>query len=133
MAIIPTFPFPLCYPQAFQYYYQATQFASSSFILPQFGLGQMYIYRGDTENAAQCFEKVLKVQPGNYETMKVNSWIFLSLQRKCSVYPWLNTVTPHSNGIAPSDSGFVVRQRAVGDQKGHRKSSSQESHRAIPR
>ena len=31
----------------------------------------MYIYRGDTENAAQCFEKVLKVQPGNYETMKI--------------------------------------------------------------
>lgn len=31
----------------------------------------MYIYRGDTENAAQCFEKVLKAQPGNYETMKI--------------------------------------------------------------
>ena len=31
----------------------------------------MYIYRGDAENAAQCFEKVLKVQPGNYETMKI--------------------------------------------------------------
>ena len=59
------------YDQAFQYYYQATQFASSSFILPQFGLGQMYIYRGDAENAAACFEKVLKVQPGNYETMKI--------------------------------------------------------------
>ena len=27
--------------------------------------------RGDTENAAQCFEKVLKAQPGNYETMKI--------------------------------------------------------------
>lgn len=31
----------------------------------------MYIYRGDTENAAQCFERVLKAQPGNYETMKI--------------------------------------------------------------
>jgi tetratricopeptide (TPR) repeat protein len=31
----------------------------------------MYIYRGDLENAAQCFEKVLKAQPGNYETMKI--------------------------------------------------------------
>jgi RNA polymerase-associated protein CTR9 len=31
----------------------------------------MYIYRGDMENAAQCFEKVLKAQPGNYETMKI--------------------------------------------------------------
>lgn len=31
----------------------------------------MYIQRGDSENAAQCFEKVLKAQPGNYETMKI--------------------------------------------------------------
>ena len=59
------------YDQAFQYYYQATQFAASNFVLPHFGLGQMYIYRGDAENAAQCFEKVLKAQPGNYETMKI--------------------------------------------------------------
>uniref|UniRef100_U5EWJ6 Putative rna polymerase-associated protein ctr9 n=1 Tax=Corethrella appendiculata TaxID=1370023 RepID=U5EWJ6_9DIPT len=59
------------YDQAFQYYYQSTQFAPANFVLPHFGLGQMYIYRGDAENAAQCFEKVLKVQPGNYETMKI--------------------------------------------------------------
>jgi len=59
------------FDQAFQYYYQATQFASPNFILPHFGLGQMYIYRGDVENAAQCFEKVLKAQPNNYETMKI--------------------------------------------------------------
>ena len=31
----------------------------------------MYVYRGDTENASQCFEKVLKAQSGNYETMKI--------------------------------------------------------------
>ncbi|GAB6031101.1 protein required for normal CLN1 and CLN2 G1 cyclin expression [Chamberlinius hualienensis] len=59
------------YDQAFQYYYQATQFAAPNFVLPYFGLGQMYIFRGDPENAAQCFEKVLKAQPGNYETMKI--------------------------------------------------------------
>ncbi|XP_063981062.1 RNA polymerase-associated protein CTR9 homolog [Diachasmimorpha longicaudata] len=59
------------YDQAFQYYYQATQFAPAAFVLPHFGLGQMYVYRGDSENAAQCFEKVLKAQPGNYETMKI--------------------------------------------------------------
>ena len=39
--------------------------------LPYFGLGQLYINRGDTENAAQCFERVLKAQPGNYETMRI--------------------------------------------------------------
>lgn len=59
------------YDQAFQYYYQATQFASTNFVLPWFGLGQMYIARGDNVNAAQCFEKVLKFQPNNYETMKI--------------------------------------------------------------
>ncbi|XP_024150888.1 RNA polymerase-associated protein CTR9 homolog [Oryzias melastigma] len=59
------------YDQAFQYYYQATQFASTTFVLPFFGLGQMYVYRRDKENAAQCFEKVLKAYPNNYETMKI--------------------------------------------------------------
>lgn len=59
------------YDQAFQYYYQSTQIAPPNFILPHYGLGQMYICRGDSENAAQCFEKVLKVQPNNYETMKI--------------------------------------------------------------
>ena len=57
--------------QAFQYYYQATQFAAPGYVLPHFGLGQMYIARGDTENAAQSFEKVLTKQPDNYETMKI--------------------------------------------------------------
>merc|ERR1719273_2053754 len=66
------------YDQAFQYYYQATQFASPTFVLPHFGLGQMYVYRGDTENASQCFEKVLKAQPGNYETMKILGSLYAS-------------------------------------------------------
>ncbi len=64
-------PYQTFYDQAFQYYYQATQFASQNFILPHFGLGQMYIQREEIENAAQCFEKVLKACPGNYETMKI--------------------------------------------------------------
>ncbi|XP_043596134.1 RNA polymerase-associated protein CTR9 homolog [Bombus pyrosoma] len=59
------------YDKAFQYYYQATQFAPPVFVLPHFGLGQMYIYRGDAENAKQCFEKVLEAHPDNYETMKI--------------------------------------------------------------
>ncbi|CAL4139063.1 unnamed protein product, partial [Meganyctiphanes norvegica] len=66
------------YSQAFQYYYQATQYAAQNFVLPHYGLGQMYINRGDTENAAQCFEKVLKAQPGNYETMKILGSLYAS-------------------------------------------------------
>ena len=64
------------YDQAFQYYYQATQFASPSFVLPFYGLGQMYIYRGDFDNAASCFDKVLKFFPNNYETMKILGSIY---------------------------------------------------------
>ncbi|VDP07315.1 unnamed protein product [Soboliphyme baturini] len=59
------------YEQAFQYYYQATQYSSPGFLLPVFGLGQMYINRGDNESAMQCFEKVLKYQPQNYEATKI--------------------------------------------------------------
>ena len=35
-------------------------------------------YRGDTENAAQCIERVLKAQPGNYETMKILGSLYAS-------------------------------------------------------
>ncbi|XP_071509624.1 RNA polymerase-associated protein CTR9 homolog [Diadema antillarum] len=66
------------YDQAFQYYYQATTYATPNFVLPHFGLGQMYIHRRDSENAAQCFEKVLKAQPGNYETMKILGSLYAS-------------------------------------------------------
>jgi RNA polymerase-associated protein CTR9 len=54
----------------------------------------MYVHRGDTENASQCFEKVssaaadgaaiiagsqvLKAQPGNYETMKILGSLYAS-------------------------------------------------------
>lgn len=64
--------------QAFKFYYQAAQFASPTFVLPHYGLGQLYIAKGDTENAASCFEKVLKVNPGNYETMKILGSIYAS-------------------------------------------------------
>uniref|UniRef100_A0A1I7XTW2 TPR_REGION domain-containing protein n=1 Tax=Heterorhabditis bacteriophora TaxID=37862 RepID=A0A1I7XTW2_HETBA len=35
------------YEKAFKYYYQATTLNHHSFILPQFGLGQLYIHRGE--------------------------------------------------------------------------------------
>lgn len=58
------------YDQAFQYYYQSTQFAPPNFVLPFFGLGQMYIYRGDNENvslqADYCNEYSRKWQYGDY-------------------------------------------------------------------
>ena len=48
----------------------------------------MYIYRGDTENAAICFEKVLKAQPGNYETMKILGSLYANSENesRSSIY-----------------------------------------------
>ncbi|GMT18827.1 hypothetical protein PFISCL1PPCAC_10124, partial [Pristionchus fissidentatus] len=59
------------YDKAFRYYYQSTQFASPSFILPFFGLGQMYIQRKEYANAITCFEKILEVHSSNTETLKI--------------------------------------------------------------
>ncbi|VIO92177.1 TPR Domain containing protein [Brugia malayi] len=59
------------FEKAFQHYYQSTQFATANFVLPYFGLGQMYICREDYDNAIQCFEKVLKACPTNYDTLKI--------------------------------------------------------------
>lgn len=36
----------------------------------------MYIFKQDTENAALCFEKVLKSYPGNYEALKIVGSIY---------------------------------------------------------
>ncbi|KAI1716094.1 tetratricopeptide repeat domain-containing protein [Ditylenchus destructor] len=59
------------FDKAFRYYYQATQFNHPKFILPHFGLGQIYIHREEYDNAIASFEKVLKVAPNNYETLSV--------------------------------------------------------------
>ncbi|KAK0170395.1 hypothetical protein PV328_010963 [Microctonus aethiopoides] len=64
------------YDRAFQYYYQATQFASPTFVLPHYGLGQMYIYRGYLASAAQCFEKIIEKHPENLETLKILSLLY---------------------------------------------------------
>lgn len=40
------------YDNAFQYYYLATQLASPTFILPFYGLGQMYLHRNDLEHVS---------------------------------------------------------------------------------
>eukprot|EP00102_Acyrthosiphon_pisum_P018617 XP_016655827.1 PREDICTED: RNA polymerase-associated protein CTR9 homolog isoform X2 [Acyrthosiphon pisum] len=86
------------YDQAFQYYYQATQFAPVTFVLPYFGLGQMYIYGGDKENAAQCFEKVLKAHPENYEAMKILGSLYTkskSQQKRDIAKSYLKKATEH--------------------------------------
>jgi len=56
--------------QAFKFYYKATKLAPN-LILAQYGLGQMYIGKGERQKASECFEKVWKEYPDNYETLKI--------------------------------------------------------------
>ena len=39
-------------------------------LLIDYGLGQMYIYKGETQKAVDHLEKILKIEPENYETIK---------------------------------------------------------------
>ncbi|KAE9416876.1 hypothetical protein Angca_004307 [Angiostrongylus cantonensis] len=59
------------YEKAFKYYYQATTLNHPTFVLPQYGLGQLYIMRGEFSQAITAFETVLKSMPNNMDTMKV--------------------------------------------------------------
>lgn len=57
----------------------------------------MYVYRRDKENAAQCFEKVLKAYPNNYETMKILGSLYAAsddqekrdIAKVCHLNRWL--------------------------------------------
>lgn len=46
-------------------------FQAPKFVLPHYGLGQIYIHKGDRTKAQECFEKVHKEYPDNYETLKI--------------------------------------------------------------
>ncbi|KAK5974817.1 RNA polymerase-associated protein CTR9 [Trichostrongylus colubriformis] len=64
------------YEKAFKYYYQATTLNHPTFVLPQYGLGQLYIMRGEFNQAITAFETVLKAMPNNVDTMKVLSALY---------------------------------------------------------
>lgn len=52
------------FEEAQRHYYQATKLAPS-FILPHYGLGQMYIIRAERQKAIEMFEKVHMKFPDN--------------------------------------------------------------------
>uniref|UniRef100_A0A915CPW2 RNA polymerase-associated protein CTR9 homolog n=1 Tax=Ditylenchus dipsaci TaxID=166011 RepID=A0A915CPW2_9BILA len=83
------------FDKAFRYYYQATQFNHPKFILPYFGLGQIYIHREEYDNAIAAFEKILKVVPTNYETLSVLG----------SLYTYMDQNKPGASAVPLSNGG----------------------------
>ncbi|UJR10596.1 hypothetical protein I4U23_014793 [Adineta vaga] len=86
------------YEEAFRYYYQATHLAPEKFVLPLFGLGQMYLQREDTTNASDCFEKILKIHPNDHESMKILASIYAESSdqdRRDKAREFLKKVTQH--------------------------------------
>jgi cytochrome c-type biogenesis protein CcmE len=45
--------------------------AGNNSIMLDYGLGQLYIYKGEMEKSILHFEKVIAKDPENYETIKV--------------------------------------------------------------
>ncbi|CAF0874480.1 unnamed protein product [Didymodactylos carnosus] len=86
------------YEEAFRYYYQATHFAPEKFVLPHFGLGQMYLARSDFTNASDCFERILKVHPNDHESMKILASIYCEsseIDKRDKAREYLKKVTQH--------------------------------------
>ncbi|KHJ44027.1 tetratricopeptide repeat protein [Trichuris suis] len=68
--------------QAYQFYYQSTLFDKPNYVLPYYGLGQVYIMRGEMEKAIACFEKVIDQQPDSFEAMKVLGSLYAASGKK---------------------------------------------------
>uniref|UniRef100_A0A5S6QAZ3 TPR_REGION domain-containing protein n=1 Tax=Trichuris muris TaxID=70415 RepID=A0A5S6QAZ3_TRIMR len=68
--------------QAYQFYYQSTLFEKPNYVLPYYGLGQIYIMRGETEKAINCFEKVIAHQPDSFEAMRVLGSLYAASDQK---------------------------------------------------
>jgi len=58
------------YDFAFQFYFEACKY-NPDHLLATFGLGQMYIFKGNIPEARKCFEKVYEKDPTNVENLKV--------------------------------------------------------------
>ncbi|OAF71724.1 RNA polymerase-associated protein CTR9 [Intoshia linei] len=65
------------YKKSFQYYFQCNQYSSSKFVLPYFGLAQMYLNNHEYNNAIAALERILKTFPDNYETLKMLASLYL--------------------------------------------------------
>ncbi|VDM81592.1 unnamed protein product [Strongylus vulgaris] len=68
------FHFNRDYEKAFKYYYQATTLNHPTFVLPQYGLGQLYIMRGEynqerQDKAREMLSKVLEATPNDVEVL----------------------------------------------------------------
>lgn len=85
------------YDYASQYYFQATQHWSD-YPLAQFRLGQMYIHKNEVEKAIRCFEGVLASYPDNYESLKVESYLFVMIEKILgSLYSQTNKEKAYAN------------------------------------
>jgi len=90
------------YDSAFNLYKESVKqcdFAGNkTFVLPHFGLGQLYIHRwldaaADLNDAITHFEIVLKAQPKNLETLQILGWLYSETgkDKSSGLYKWGGT------------------------------------------
>jgi len=74
------------YERAMQFYQEAVKRSKeggytkdgigTDYVLPYFGLGQMYVWKGQYTEATTHFEEVIKSYPDDYDTLKVLGWLY---------------------------------------------------------
>lgn len=74
------------YERAMQFYIEAVKRSKdggytkdgigTDYVLPYYGLGQMYVWKGQYTEATTQFEEVIKSYPDDYDTLKVLGWLY---------------------------------------------------------
>ena len=67
--------------EAFDNYLESTKLWPQ-FALAQYGLGQLYIWKKDYNNAIQCFEKVVQNYPNNFEAHYALGSLYLNANKE---------------------------------------------------
>jgi len=85
-------------------------------VLAQFGLGQLYIYRGDYEKAVPCFDAVLKKHPDNFEALKLLGSLYAATGKKeKAIHNFRRTTESH-----PKDHEGWIELAALVEKKNHK-------------
>ncbi|RUS34355.1 hypothetical protein BC938DRAFT_481013 [Jimgerdemannia flammicorona] len=97
------------FEDAFKLYRQITEL-DPEHLLAQYGLGQMLIWKGETELAIQTFEKVLAVEPKSVETLKVLGSLYAQTGNRSKALELFSKVTNiiHEHHFDLDDPGMFI-------------------------
>jgi len=97
------------YEAAFSHYYRIVMHLWPDFVLGRFGLGQMYLQRNDIDKAMGEFQRVLKMEPDNFETNKILGALSAEkgkFDQALSYYQKAHSINPNDEQVLVEISKF---------------------------